>query len=218
MKKYGQLFTCMASRAVHIEMLDDMSTDAFINALRCFIALRGKVRQLCSDRGTNFVGAENELKKALLEVKEEKVKAFLAENGCDFVSNVPSASHMGGVWEHQIRTIRSVLSAILKQENTRLDGSSLRTFFYKAMAIVNSRPLSVENQDDPCEPRPLTPNDLLTMKTGVTVPPPGDFQREDVYARRRWRRFQSLANQFWTRWKRVLVQSTSETEVEQSLP
>ena len=202
LKKYGLLFTCMASRAIHIEMLDDMSTDAFINALRCFIALRGKVRQLRSDRGTNFVGAENELKRAFEEIKEEKVKSFLMENGCDFVSNVPSASHMGGVWERQIRTVRSVLTATLRQDNSRLDGSSLRTYFYEAMAIVNSRPLSVENQDDPCGPTPLTPNDLLTMKTGVTVPPPGDFPREDVYARRRWRRVQYLANQFWTRWKK----------------
>ena len=59
-----------------------------------------------------------------------------------------------------------------------------------------------ENQNDPCGPRPLTPNDLLTMKTGVVVQPPGEFQREDMYGRKRWRQVQYLANQFWTRWKR----------------
>ena len=87
------------------------------------------------------------------------------ENGCDFVANALSASHMGGIWERQIRTIQTVLTATLTQENSRLDGSFLRTFFDEAMAIVNHRPLSEENQNDPCRPTPLTPKDILTMKT-----------------------------------------------------
>ncbi len=57
LKRYGLLFTCLCSRAVHIELLDDLSTDAFLNSLRAFIALRGNVCQLQSDQGTNFVGA-----------------------------------------------------------------------------------------------------------------------------------------------------------------
>ena len=101
-KRYGLLFTCMASRAVHIEILEDMTTEAFINALRCFIALRGAVKQIRSDQGNNFIGAQKGLKNALDEVKNEKIKAFLAEQGCDVLVNVPHASHMGGVWERQI--------------------------------------------------------------------------------------------------------------------
>ena len=164
-KRYGLLFTCMSSCAVHIEMLDDMTTDAFINALRCFIALRGAVGQLRSDQGSNFVGAQHELKEALKEIKHERLQTYLAEQGCDFVMNVPHASHMGGVWERQIRTIRSVLNAILHQSGSRLDSASLHTFFYEAMAIVNGRPLTVNNLGDPCGPEPLTPNHLLTMKS-----------------------------------------------------
>ena len=201
-KRYGLLFTCMSSRAVHIEMLDDMTTDAFINALRCFIALRGAVRQLRSDQGSNFVGAQHELKEALKEIKHERLQTYFAEQGCDFVMNVPHASHMGGVWERQIRTIRSVLNAILHQSGGRLDSASLRTFFYEAMAIVNGRPLTVDNLGDPCGPEPLTPNHLLTMKSKVILPPPGDFVKEDVYARKRWRRVQYLANEFWARWRK----------------
>ena len=98
-KRYGLLFTCMASRAVHIEILEDMTTDAFIKALRCFIALRGAVKQVRSDQGSNFIGAQHELKNALNEVKNARIKAYLAEQGCDFLMNVPHASHMGGVWE-----------------------------------------------------------------------------------------------------------------------
>ena len=201
-KRYGLLFTCMSSRAVHIEMLDDMTTDAFINALRCFIELREAVRQLRSDQGSNFVGAQHELKEALKEIKHERLQTYLADQGCDFVMNVPHASHMGGVCERQIRTIRSVLNAILHQSGGRLDSASLRTFFYEAMAIANGRPLTVNNLGDPCGPEPLTPNHLLTMKSKVILPPPGDFVKEDVYARKRWRRVQYLANEFWARWRK----------------
>ena len=202
LKKYGLLFTCMSSRAVHIEALDDMSTDAFLNALRCFIALRGPVRQLRSDQGSNFIGAHNELAKAFKEITDDRVRRYLEAHGCDVITNVPSASHMGGVWERQIRTVRNVLTAILTRANSRLDSSSLRTFFYEAMAIVNSRPLAIDNLNDPCGPEALTPNHLLTMKSRMLMPPPGKFQCEDVYARKRWRRVQYLADQFWSRWKK----------------
>lgn len=73
------------------------------------------------------------------------------------------------------------------------------------MAIVNSCPLTVDNLSDPDSPEPLTPNHLLTMKSVVALPPPGKFIREDMYARKRWRHFQYLAEQFWSRWKREYV-------------
>ncbi len=72
-KRYGLLFTCLSSRAVHLEMLEDLSTDAFLNALRCFIAIRGAVRQIRSDQGTNFVGAKNELEKGLKDLDQERI-------------------------------------------------------------------------------------------------------------------------------------------------
>ncbi|XP_014674056.1 PREDICTED: uncharacterized protein LOC106814273 [Priapulus caudatus] len=118
LKKWGVLFTCMASRAVHIEIVNSLSTYAFIQAFRRFTALRGQVRQLRCDRGTNIVGADSEFKKAWSEMDHEKVKDTLLKEGCDyvkFVFNVPSASHMGGVWERQIRSIRSVLEALMFQ-------------------------------------------------------------------------------------------------------
>ncbi|XP_077977489.1 uncharacterized protein LOC144433051 [Glandiceps talaboti] len=140
-KRYGLLFTCMCSRAIHIEVLDDMSTDSFINGLRCFIAIRGRVQRLRSDQGTNFVGAKNEFEDSLKELDTERIKVFLTENQCEFVMNPPHASHVGGVWERQIKTVRSVLSSIIHQSQGRLDTSSLRTFLYEVMAIVNCRHL-----------------------------------------------------------------------------
>ena len=202
LKRYGLIFTCMSSRAVHIEMLDNMTTDAFINGLRCFIAIRGAVRQLRSDQSTNFVGAINEMAKGLEEIDDERVRKYLKDNGCEMVMNVSGSSHMGGVWARQIRIVKNVLVALMKHANSRLDSSSLRTLFYEAMAIVNSRPLTVDNLNDPCGPEALTPNHLLTMKSKILMPFPGKFESEDIYARKRWRRVQYLADQFWTRWKK----------------
>lgn len=198
LKRYGLILTCMCSRAVHIEMLDDLTTDAFINALRSFIAIRGNVRQLRSDQGTNFVGARREFTKALKEMDQEELK----ELGCEFILNTPASSHMGGVWERQIRTIRSVLTSILEQSATQLDCSSLRTFLYEVMAVVNSRPLTTDCLNDSSSPEPLTPNHILTMKSTILAPPPGRFVKEDLYLRKRWRRVQLLSNHFWTRWKK----------------
>ncbi len=194
--------TCLCSRAVHVEMLNDMTTDSFINALRCFIAVRGTVRQLRYDQGSNFVGAKNELKAALKEMNTERVTAFLSEKQCKFVMNAPHASHVSGVWEHQIRTLRSVLNVILALHPGRLDDSSLRAFLYEAMAIVNRRPLTVDCLNDPKSLRPVTPNHLLTLKSVAALPPPGKFVKEDVYARKRWRHVQYLAEQFWNRWSK----------------
>ena len=87
----------MSSRAIHIEELDDMTTDAFINALRCFIATRGPVQQLRSDQGSNFVGARNELASALKELDGDKIQSYLTKNRCDFIMNVPYSSNRGRV-------------------------------------------------------------------------------------------------------------------------
>ncbi|RXN21863.1 hypothetical protein ROHU_023747 [Labeo rohita] len=208
-KRYGIIFTCLSSRAVHIEMLEDLSTDAFINALRCFISLRGAVRQLFCDCGTNFVGARNELRNALSEIDVKSLELFLNENQCEFVFNAPSASHTGGVWERQIQSVRSVLNATLAQCPGRLDDSSLRTLFYEAMAIINSRPLTIDGINDPKSLEPLTPNHLILMKSKIALPPPGKFQREDMYASKRWRRVQYLIEQFWSRWKREYLLNIS---------
>ncbi|XP_051803945.1 uncharacterized protein LOC127533924 [Acanthochromis polyacanthus] len=206
-KRYGLLFTCFYSRAVHIEMLEDLSTDAFINGLRCFIALRGSVRQIKCDQGTNFVGAKNELNTAQSEMDTDKLTIFLAEKQCDFVLNTPHASHAGGVWERQIRTVRNVFKATLALTQGRLTDSSLRTFLYEAAAIVNSRPLTTDNLNDPNSLEPLTPNHLVTMKTSSALPPPGQFIKEDLYAQKRWRQVQYLLEQFWSRWKREYLQN-----------
>ena len=201
MKRYGCLFTCLVSRAVHIETVNSLETDSFLNALRRFIARRGTVKELWCDNGTNFVGAEKALKKAIKEMDEDRIHNFLLEGNIDWKFNPPTASHMGGVWERQIRSARNILSALLAEWGERLDDEALRTLFSEVEAIINSRPLTTLS-DNPDDYLPLSPNNLLTMKSVAIVPPPGQFQRDDVYLRQRWRRVQYLANVFWSRWKK----------------
>ncbi len=198
LKRYGLLLTCLCSRAIHLEIIDDMTTDSFINALRAFIAIRRNVHQLRCDQGSNFVGARREFGELMKGMDQERVKAL----GCEFLMNPPAASHMGGVWERQIRTVRSVLSVVFDQSAQMLDNTSLRTFLYEVMAIVNSRPLTTEHLNNPSGPEPLTPNHILTMKSTIILPSPGPFTREEPDLRKRCRRVQYLANEFWTRWKK----------------
>ena len=99
--------------------------------------------------------------------------------------NVPAASHMGGVWERQIRTVRNVLSAILERNGAQLNDEALTTFMCEAEAVVNSRPLSVDSVNDSKSPNPLTPNHFLTMKIKVLLPLPGVFRSADMYCKRR---------------------------------
>ncbi|XP_070183219.1 uncharacterized protein [Littorina saxatilis] len=200
-KRYGLIVTCFASRAIHIETLDDMSSDSFINALRIVVSMRGNISRIWCDKGTNFVGACNEFKLAWKEMDSERLTSKMLESKCEFKFNPPAASHMGGVWERQIRTIRSILNGLLRRSGQRLTTSSLRTFLYEVMAIVNSRPLSVESLESADGPRPLTPNHVLTMKSGAILPPPGVFEDPDLYARKRWRCVQRMADEFWLLWK-----------------
>ena len=143
-KRYGALFTCFASRAVHIEVADSLETDSFIQALRRFICRRGPVREIRCDRGTNFIGAEAELKKAIDEIDDQKVKAELLKAKIDWIKNPASASNFGGVWERQIRSIRNVMSGLIREHGNRLDEESLRTFLCEAESTVNNRPLTIE--------------------------------------------------------------------------
>ena len=204
LKRYGIIFTCYSCRGVHIESLNSMDTDSFILALRRFLDRRGPVRSIRSDNGGNFIGAEEEMKKALQEMDHSRISAFLLKHSCDWIQwqkNPPVSSHMGGVWERQIRTVRSVLSGLLMEHSGRLNDESLRTLLTEVEAIVNSRPLAVDNLNDETT-EPLTPNHLLTMKLKVLLPPPGEFQKADIYLRKRWRAVQYLANEFWEQFRK----------------
>jgi len=98
------------------------------------------------------------------------------------------------------------LSALFRVHGTSLNDEALRTFMTEATGIMNSRPLTVENLNSP-DCLPLSPNNLLTMKTSVILPPPGNFTRADIYSRKYWRRIQHLANEFWKTWRKDYLQN-----------
>ena len=77
----------------------------------------------------------------------------------------------------------------------------------EAESIINSRPLTTESASSTS---PFSPNQILTMKGKIVLPPPGNFQRPDLYSRKRWRRVQYLANEFWIQWRKSFLQSLQE--------
>ena len=97
---------------------------------------------------------------------QESIKDFLVQNNCDYFQfkfNVPNASHMNDVVERQIRSVRNVLISLLSQHGSQLDDESLNTFMFEASTIVNSRPLSVDNLNDPMSFNPITPNHICNL-------------------------------------------------------
>lgn len=196
-KRWAVLFTCMCTRAVHIELIESLSTDSFINALRRFFAVRGPAKLLRSDRGTNFVGACKELG---IEAERSTVEAYLQNKGCTWVFNPPHASHMGGSWERLIGVARRILDAMLVQSiHMRLTHEVLSTLMAEVMAIMNARPL-VPVSTDPDMPTVLTPAMLLTQKMSAVSAPSGGFQMVELHGKQ-WKQLQCLADTFWKRWK-----------------
>ena len=196
LKRYGCLFTCFAIRAVHIEVAHSLDTHSFINALQRFMSRRGQPKEITSDNGTNFVGAEKELREAIAGWNQKQIHEYLHQNGIQWNFNPPAASHMGGVWERLIRTVRKVLRAVMKEQV--VDDEGLSTLLCVVEAIVNGRPLTTVSAD-PKDLESLTPNHLLLLRSGPSLPP-GCFVKEDLYTRRRWRQVQYMANLFWSRW------------------
>ncbi|KAK0138794.1 hypothetical protein N1851_024656 [Merluccius polli] len=195
-KRYGIIFTCMTSRAVHLEVACSLSTDSCINAIRRFLCRRGQARHLRSDNGTNLVGSERELREALKTLDQRKIHQTLMKEGVQWSFNPPTASHHGGLWECLIRMVRHVLCSVLNQQT--LDDEGLNTVFCEVEAILNSRPIT-KVSGDPQDLEALTPNHILLLRTNPLLPP-GVFSRSDQYHRRRWRQVQYIAELFWKRW------------------
>lgn len=204
-KRWAILFTCMVSRGIHIEVVEEMSSSSFINAFKRFVAIRGKVKQIRSDRGTNFVGATDDLHINAVNVEDGPVKEYLYKSGVVWLFNPPHSSHFGGVWERLIGVTRRVLdSMLLEIPPGSLTHEILTTFLAEASAIVNSRPL-VPVSTDPEDPLPLSPSLILTHKPDNTV----DYIPTDGkdLLRSQWRRVQHLADTFWKRWRTQYLQT-----------
>ena len=122
-------------------------------------------------------------------MKHDKIKSFLQRNGADWIlwhNNPPGGSHMGGDWERQIRSARTILEGLLKTHSHSFSDESLRTLMAEVELIINSKPLIVETISDSKSEIPLSPSNFLTIKTSVVMPPPGEVSKPDAYSKRRW--------------------------------
>ena len=206
-KMWGIIFTCMASRAIHIEPLTGLDISSLANALRRFIAIRGTCAHIYSDQGTNYTGMANQEGEFFKTLQDE-----LAIRGVTWHFNPPRGSHFGGVWERKVGAFKRVLDGALMQLKGRLlNRDELTTLFSETMAIVNGTPMW-EVSGDPSDPLPISPSMLLTLKCSLPSAPIGDLTATDVaaYGPKRWRRAQYLADCFWQRWRLFYLSELQE--------
>ncbi|XP_073230048.1 uncharacterized protein [Porites lutea] len=190
-KRWGAIFTCMNSRAIHLELATSLEADCFINVFRRFVNRRGPPKFMYSDNGTNFVGAEREIRQAIENWNQCQIRDELL-----------------GVWESLICSSRTALKGILGESLVEED--VLATVLTEVEATLNSRPLCAVS-DDPNDLQPLTPNHLLLQRT-VSSSPPGTFVKEDMLLRKKWRQTQILADHFWRRWLKEYVPALQERQ------
>ncbi|XP_055634192.1 uncharacterized protein LOC129774475 [Toxorhynchites rutilus septentrionalis] len=194
-KRWIALFTCLAVRAVHLDVVHTLTTQACLMAIRRFICKRGVPDEIFSDNGTNFKGASKELilwmKRVNYECADSVVNSSIKWN-----FNPPGTPHMGGIWERMVRSVKEAMKAL--DDGRRLTDEILLTTLAEAEDMVNSRPLTYVSQESASET--ITPNHFLrgtTKSVDRHVDGSVDFAEalRDTY-----KRSQYLADQMWQRW------------------
>ena len=202
-KRYLCLFTCLATRAVHLEMSYSLDTDSFINAFTRMSSRRGTPTYVLTDNGTNFVGAEREMRELIEALDHDKIiQGTSKHHPIDWKFNPPSAPHFGGVFEAMIKSAKKAIKAILGDaDNT---DEELHTAICGAERLLNSRPITYVSSD-PNDLSPLTPNHFLVGQIGRSFAPEALDQTEVYNPRKRWHRVQQLLQQFWKRWRKEFL-------------
>ena len=189
----------MNSRAVYLEVARSLETDDFILVLMRFLNRRGRVKELRSDNGSNFVGGDGKLKRLLNK---------LTKRGCKLVFHPPGASHMSRVWERLVKSVKRSLKAILGKD--LINEEVLQTVFTEAERIGNSGPLT-RNSSSPNDDEPLTPSHFLNIRPTVNLPPEM-VDDSDKFSQKQWRQVQLLANHYWKRWLTEYIPSLQERQ------
>ncbi|XP_055632492.1 uncharacterized protein LOC129772973 [Toxorhynchites rutilus septentrionalis] len=167
-KAYIAVFVCFSTRAVHIELVTDLSTAKFIQALRRFVSRRGLCAEIYSDNGRNFLGADNEIQRLVRNQQHRQAVAQeCASNGIVWHFNPPKASHFGGLWEAAIRSAQKHFTRALGTHRLAFD--EMLTLLAQIECCLNSRPI-VPISDDPSDMEPLTPGHFLVGSALKAVP------------------------------------------------
>lgn len=206
-KRWGVIFTCLNTRAVYLTLVQSLSTDDFLLVLRQFMGLYGRPSRIHSDNGTNFIGAERELRELAMALNEERrLTSFCEKKGIQWTFQPPRTPHFGGAHESLIRSVKKAIYHALEEEAGRIrypPEEILRTILYEVAGLLNSRPLTYTSSD-PEDFRPLTPNDFLNRPQQADVPV-GDCA--DALPREKYRYTQRIVNLFWDQWKTAYLQS-----------
>lgn len=200
-KRWGCLFTCLTIRAIHVELANGLSTDSFIMCYRNFINRRGKPSKIYSDCGTNFVGAEKELRDDLKHIKPQRIAEKFTTSETTFIFNPPASPHMGGAWERMVKSVKTSLYAVIPKRTPSEE--LFRCLLIEVENMVNSRPLTYLPLDS-AESEALTPNHFL-LGSSSGVKPVGEFGDDVKLLRSNWLMVQLYAQTFWKRWVKEYV-------------
>lgn len=204
-KVYLCLFICFVSKAIHLEVVTDLSTDAFLASLTRFISRRGLVSNLHSDCGTNFIGTCSSLRKTFEDLmKKPETQRFAQDNSIRFHFNPPRAPHQGGLWERAIKSAKHHLTRVIG--NQILTYEEFFTLTTRVEAMLNSRPITPLSSD-PNDLAPLTPGHFLTGGPLISLIEPYPMDSTPV---QRWRLVQAFAQHIWQRWNKEYLQTLQE--------
>ena len=210
-KSYVCLFVCLTVKAVHLEVVSDLTTEAFIAALRRFIARRGCPALIWSDHGSNFVGAKSELKElqSLLtdHTTQDAVSNFCSAHNIQWKFIPERAPHFGGIWESAVKGVKTHLKRIVSP--IKLTFEEFSTVLTQVEACLNSRPLTPINSPDDDGVTVLTPGHFLIGKPLVALPDPRLSYRS-LSLLKRWHLCQQLVRHFWERWQNEYLQTLNK--------
>lgn len=206
LKGYIAIFVCLATKAVHLEVVSDYSADAFIATFKRFTARRGHCATLYSDKGTNFVGADAELRSLFHNARSDTLKSIrqtLSDEGTIWKFNPPGAPHFGGIWEAAVKSTKHHLRRVVGDHS--LTYEELSTLLCEIEACLNSRPLTALT-DDPTDPQPLTPAHFLIGRPSFLIPQPR-ITEEKIPPLKRWKLLSQMTQDFWNRWSAEYLQT-----------
>uniref|UniRef100_A0A1U7XZ01 Uncharacterized protein LOC104241631 n=1 Tax=Nicotiana sylvestris TaxID=4096 RepID=A0A1U7XZ01_NICSY len=200
LKSYVAVFCCFATKAVHLELVSDLTTDAFLGALRRFMSRRGHCNKVYCDNATNFVGAKNqlcELNIALFQDNaQQKIQNECSKKNIQFSFIPPRAPHFGGLWEAAVKSAKHLLQSTIAAAN--LTHEEMETLIVEAEAIMNSRPLTPMSSD-PNDLTALTPGHFLIGEPLTATPDPHALDN-NLKPLARWKLVTHLKSEFWKRW------------------
>ncbi|XP_076389322.1 uncharacterized protein LOC143264752 [Megachile rotundata] len=205
-KVYLSIFVCFSTRAVHIEIVSDLTTDAFLAALRRFFSRRGKPSDIYSDNATNFVGAKRELTEFHTYINDlnnsNEIVESLANEQINWHFIPPRSPHFGGIWEAAVKSAKHHMTRVIG--NALLSFEGLLTFTTQIEAILNSRPLTPISSD-PNDLTAITPSHFLIGESLMSVPD-HDYANIPDGRLSSWQHIQQLRQHFWKRWRSEYLQ------------